>query len=214
MKLARYAPEDLNSNKKKQKCFRRGLNSSLQEQMVTHIYPNFNTLMNCTILLEEERIRGEGEWKRKFLIQRARQQERTQRVHTNNTAPTRYQPTMQYSTSRTNTSQTTSNYKNNSNNSNNNNNNPPKSTNNTTMETYFGCQQLGHRVAQCPLKAANSTPTHSISSNKAAASGTRRSAPQNSRLPRRNALNFGQGHVNHVKAEEVRQHLMSCTVSF
>ena len=46
--------------------------------MVTHIYPDFNTLMNLTILLEEECVRGEGEWKRKFLIQRARQQERTQ----------------------------------------------------------------------------------------------------------------------------------------
>jgi len=139
MKLARYAPEDVNSNKKKQKCFRRGLNASLQEQMVTHIYLDFNTLMNRTILLEEEHVRGEGERKHKFLIQRARQQERTQRVRTNNTAPTRYQPTMQYRASGTNTSQTTSNYKNNSNNSNNNNNNQPKSTNNTTIETYFGC---------------------------------------------------------------------------
>ena len=164
--------------------------------MVTHIYPDFNTLMNRTILLEEERVRGEGERKCKFLIQRAHQQERTQRVHTNNTAPTRYQPTMQYRTSRTNTSQTTSNYKNN-------NNNQPKRTNNTTMETYFGCQQLGHRVAQCPLKAANFAPAHSIASNKTAASGTGCSTPQNSGPPKRNAPNFGQGHVNHVSVEEV-----------
>ena len=54
MKLARYALEDVNSDKKKQKCFRTGLNASLREQMVTHIYPNFNMLMNHTILLEEE----------------------------------------------------------------------------------------------------------------------------------------------------------------
>jgi hypothetical protein len=78
MKLARYAPKDVNSDKKKQKCFRRGLNASLREKMVTHIYPNFNTLMNRTILLEEEPVRGEGERKHKFLIQHARQQERTQ----------------------------------------------------------------------------------------------------------------------------------------
>jgi hypothetical protein len=31
MKLARYAPEDVNSDKKKHKCFRRGLNASLRE---------------------------------------------------------------------------------------------------------------------------------------------------------------------------------------
>jgi hypothetical protein len=104
MKLACYAPEDVNSDKKKQKCFRRGLNASLREQMVTHIYPDFNTLINHTILLEEERLKGKGERKHKFLIQHAPQQERTQRVHTNNTAPTRYQPTMQYRTSRPNTS--------------------------------------------------------------------------------------------------------------
>ena len=78
MKLARYAPKDVNSDKKKQKCLRRGLNASLQEQMVTHIYLDFNTLMNHTILLEEERVRGEGERKRQFLIQHGRQQERTQ----------------------------------------------------------------------------------------------------------------------------------------
>jgi len=148
--------KDVNSDKKQQKCFRRGLNASLREQMVTHIYPDFNTLMNRTILLEEEHVRGEGEWKRKFLIQHALEQERTQRVCTNNIAPTRYQSTMQYRTFGTNTSQTTSNYKNNSNN---NNNNRPKSTNNTTMETYFGYRQPGHRVAQCPLKATNSAPT-------------------------------------------------------
>ena len=170
MKLARYAPKDVNSDKKKQKCFRSGLNPPLREQMVTHIYPDFNTLMNRTILLEKERVRGEGERNSKFQIQRARQQERTQQVRTNATAPTRYQPTMQYRTSRPNTSQTISNYKNN-NSSNNNNNNQPKSTNNTTMETCFGCQQLGHHVAQCPLKAANSAPAQSVASNKIAASG-------------------------------------------
>ena len=77
MKLARYAPEDVNSNKKKQRSFRRGLNASLREQMVTHIYPDFNTIMNLTILLEEECVRGESEQNSKFLIQHARQQERT-----------------------------------------------------------------------------------------------------------------------------------------
>jgi hypothetical protein len=58
MKIARYASEDVNSDKKKRKCFRRGLNASLREQLVTHIYPNFNTLMNRTILLEEECVIG------------------------------------------------------------------------------------------------------------------------------------------------------------
>ena len=44
------------------------------------------TLMNCTILLEEERSKMEGERKHKFNLQQAHQQERTQCVKTNNTA--------------------------------------------------------------------------------------------------------------------------------
>ena len=54
MKLSRYVPEDVNTDKKKQRCFRRGLISVLRTQMITHIYIDFNTLMNRTILLEEE----------------------------------------------------------------------------------------------------------------------------------------------------------------
>ena len=73
MKLARYALDDVNTDKKKERCFRRGLNAMLREQIITHIYLDFNTLMNRTIQLEEERNRIEGERKRKFLIQRARQ---------------------------------------------------------------------------------------------------------------------------------------------
>ena len=69
MKLARYAPDDVNTDKKKQRCFRRGLNAMIREQIITHIYPDFNTLMNRTIQLEEERNRIEGERKRKFLLQ-------------------------------------------------------------------------------------------------------------------------------------------------
>ena len=101
MKLSRYAPKDVNTNKKKHRCFRRGLNSPLRTQIITHIYPDFNTLMNSTILLEEECSKMEGETKRKFNLHRARQQERMQRVRTNNTTPTKYHSTMQYRTSGT-----------------------------------------------------------------------------------------------------------------
>jgi hypothetical protein len=67
-KLARYALDDINSDRKKQRRFIKGLNASLREQIITHIYLDFNTLMNRTILLEEERNRTKGERKRKFLI--------------------------------------------------------------------------------------------------------------------------------------------------
>ena len=77
MKISRYAPEAVNTDKKKQICFRRGLNSHLRTQIISHVYPDFNTMMNRTILLEAERLKTEGEKKRKFNLQRARQQERT-----------------------------------------------------------------------------------------------------------------------------------------
>ena len=126
MKLSRYAPEDVNTDKKKQRCFWRGLNLVLRTQIITHIYSDFNTLMNRTILLEEERSKMEGKRKSKFNLQRARQQERTQRVKTNNTTPTKYQSTMQYKSSGTNSQQTTSSYKNY--------NTQPKSNNNSSTD--------------------------------------------------------------------------------
>ena len=55
MKLFRYAPDDIDTDKKKQDRFRRGLRPALRTQLVTHIYPDFNTLMNKAILLENAR---------------------------------------------------------------------------------------------------------------------------------------------------------------
>jgi hypothetical protein len=59
-------------------------------------------------------------------------------------------------------------------------------------------------IAQCPYKAANSAPAQSVASNWIAASRVGRTAPQNSRPPRRNAQSFRQGHVNHVNVEGVQ----------
>ena len=52
MKLSHYAMDDIDTDKKKQDRFRKGLNLALRTQLVTHIYPDFNTLMNWAILLE------------------------------------------------------------------------------------------------------------------------------------------------------------------
>src|SRR5438132_2363727 len=114
MKLARYAPEDVNTDKKKQDRFRKGLNSHLKAQLITHIYPDFNTLMNRTILLEDARSHIKNERKIKFLA-RPKQQERFQKYRTNpfsrpgNTQRpgpsqrTGFQQTMQYKVSGSNT---------------------------------------------------------------------------------------------------------------
>ena len=70
MKLSRYAPEDIDTGKKKQDRFRRGLSPALRTQLVTQIYPDFNTLMNKAILLENARLELENDRKRKFNVQR------------------------------------------------------------------------------------------------------------------------------------------------
>jgi len=141
----------------------------------------------------------DGERKRKFNLQRARQQERTQRVKTNNTAPMKYQSTMQYRSPRTNSQQTTSAYRSY------NYNNKPKSNNNVaSKQTCFRCRQPGHRIAQCPYanQSVASAPTSSKTSNRTTASGIRRTGPQNSGQQKRNPQSFSLGLVNHMNAEE------------
>jgi len=81
MKLSRYAMDDIDTDKKKQDRFRKGLNLALRTQLVTHIYPDFNTLMNRAILLENSRLELENDRKRKFGTQKQKQQERMQRPH-------------------------------------------------------------------------------------------------------------------------------------
>jgi len=93
MKLSRYAPEDIDTDKKKQDCFRRGLSPALRTQLVTHIYPDFNTLTNKAILLENDR-------KRKFNAQKQRQQERNQKPRFGySQQKSRFQPTLQFKAS-------------------------------------------------------------------------------------------------------------------
>ena len=97
MKLSRYAPDDIDTDKKKQDHFRRGLSPALRTQLVTHIYPDFNTLMNKAIHLENARSELENDRKRKFNAQSQRQQERTQRPRFGySQQKSKFQPTLQF----------------------------------------------------------------------------------------------------------------------
>ncbi|XP_062206155.1 uncharacterized protein LOC133908039 [Phragmites australis] len=70
IRLSRYAPKDVSTHKKKQDRFKKGLICSLYVQLVHVIYPNFNTMMNKTLLLEEARAPIEAERKRRFFDQK------------------------------------------------------------------------------------------------------------------------------------------------
>ena len=76
MELARYAPEEVNDDEKKQDMFKKGLNPELQTLLTPQIYPDFNTLMNKAILTERAKIDERKDNKRKFLESKSRQQDR------------------------------------------------------------------------------------------------------------------------------------------
>jgi hypothetical protein len=61
IELARYAPEEVNDDDKKQDMFKKGLSPELRTLLTPQIYPDFNTLMNKAILTE--RIINANSWK-------------------------------------------------------------------------------------------------------------------------------------------------------
>ena len=68
MELARYAPEEVNDDEKKQDMFKKGLNLELRNLLTPQIYPDFNSLMDKAILqkgpkLKKGRITSASFWK-------------------------------------------------------------------------------------------------------------------------------------------------------
>jgi hypothetical protein len=76
IELARYAPEEVDKDEKKQDMFRKGLNAELKKLLSPCIYPDFNTLMNMAIITERAMAEEKRDNKRKFLETKARQQDR------------------------------------------------------------------------------------------------------------------------------------------
>jgi hypothetical protein len=61
------SPELINTNAKKQTKFIEGLTYDLRTLMMSHIYPDFNTLMNRTVLTDVAKTKERKKNKRKFL---------------------------------------------------------------------------------------------------------------------------------------------------
>jgi hypothetical protein len=53
--LSRYAPEEVDTDQKRQECFLEGLIGPLNYQLQSHSFLNFQTLLNKTIGLESKR---------------------------------------------------------------------------------------------------------------------------------------------------------------
>jgi hypothetical protein len=67
IELAHYAPEELDKDSKKQEVFKKGLTLELRTLLTPQIYPDFNTLMNMSILTERAMAEEKKENKRKFM---------------------------------------------------------------------------------------------------------------------------------------------------
>ena len=65
IQLSRYAKEDVNTEDAKLERFLDGLQQSLQCQLVTHDFPDLQTMVNKTLILEEKRRTLEDTRKRK-----------------------------------------------------------------------------------------------------------------------------------------------------
>ncbi|CAO2141437.1 unnamed protein product [Urochloa humidicola] len=70
LELARYAPDDISTDQKKQERFRDGLNDVIQYQMMCVTFPNFGELVDGALMIEHKRLEIE-EKKRKFMGQQS-----------------------------------------------------------------------------------------------------------------------------------------------
>jgi hypothetical protein len=66
--LSRYAPEEVDTDEKRQECFLEGLIGPLNYQLQSHSFLNFQTLLNKVISLESKR-KELFDHKRKFQSQ-------------------------------------------------------------------------------------------------------------------------------------------------
>jgi len=165
MELARYAPEEVNDDEKKQDMFKKGLNPELRTLLTPQIYSDFNTLMNKAILTERAKIDERKDNKRKFLESKSRQQDRFQKPRSFSYNAPRSQAPMQYRTQ----SQVTGPRSRNTQPRSQNTMRAPHSnasqvtTNNSNVRACFNCRETGHFIADCPY--AKNKPATSAFSN-------------------------------------------------
>jgi hypothetical protein len=55
LQLSRYAPEDVNTDAKRQYRFLRGLVDPLQYQLMNHTFPTFQHLIDKAVMIEKKR---------------------------------------------------------------------------------------------------------------------------------------------------------------
>jgi len=62
--LSCYAPNEVADDADKQRCFLKGLYDGLQLQLMSNTYPNFQTLVNRAIIIDNNRKKMEAKKRR------------------------------------------------------------------------------------------------------------------------------------------------------
>jgi hypothetical protein len=212
IELARYAPEEVNDDDKKQDMFKKGLNPELRTLLTPQIYPDFNTLMNKAILTERAKTEERKDNKRKFLESKARQQDRFQKPRNFNYTAPRSQAPMQYRTQSQVTgprapdtqprSQSTM--------------KAPQSNaslvafDNNNVRACFNCREIGHFIANFPYaknKPATSAFSNTVKGPRPALTGANRvpiRSNDNSQQMEQPQQSFGRARINHIDAQEAQ----------
>ena len=205
IELSRYAPEEVSTDKKKQTMFKKGLESHLKAQMTPHMYPEFNTLINMTILAEEANKELIQDKKRKFAALKTQQQDRSQKFKRPVYSGQKPQSTMQFRTQASSSQQFNKPSYHSQNNTRTQQSSGSQVFNNT--KACFNCGDTGHFIANCPRKAkpAASVQSNIVSGPRPAMSGANRGAPYAPNQQARTQQSFGRARVNHIHAQEAQE---------
>nr|CAE01541.2 OSJNBa0033G05.1 [Oryza sativa Japonica Group]CAE05974.2 OSJNBa0063C18.15 [Oryza sativa Japonica Group] len=209
-KLARYAPEEVDSDKKKIRKFLKGIAVGMRLQLLAHDFPTFQHMINKALLLEDARKEATEEYKKRksnhqgnssrgaprprygqpmqyhqSVTQANRQPGYAPRPQMNRPAP---QPQQRAPSGNTAPNSVTS----------------FKSPQGPSAIQCFRCNQMGHYARQCPQNPTNTNSGHangSTARTPTPAAAQSRPSTQASGQGSRASNHFGRGRVNHIQAE-------------
>nr|CAE04051.2 OSJNBb0062B06.9 [Oryza sativa Japonica Group] len=209
-KLARYAPEEVDTDKKKIRKFLKGIAVGMRLQLLAHDFPTFQHMINKALLLEDARKEATEEYRKRksnhqgnssrgaprprygqpmqyhqSVTQANRQPGYAPRPQMNRPTP---QPQQRAPSGNTAPNSVTS----------------FKSPLGPSAVQCFRCNQMGHYARQCPQNSTNTNSEHangSTARTPTPAAAQSRPSSQASGQGSRASNNFGRGRVNHIQAE-------------
>ncbi|MGL6082369.1 MAG: hypothetical protein ACRC4N_07805, partial [Gammaproteobacteria bacterium] len=201
--LARYAPEDVATDRSRQNRFLKGLNSGLQVNLLAHTFPDFQELINKALVMEDKRKELEDHRKRR-MAQQGSHQPQQQRARIVPQQFTRFQPQNSFRTPAPPSAPRP--FVQNSRNPTPVNPTPGNNSRQDGTRVCFSCRQPGHYANQCPQKGTitpvrfnlGATPAKTpVQNNQGVSQGTSQ--------PGGTPQSVVRGRVNHVTLEGAQE---------